>query len=342
MKTKLFSPVKFRELELKNRIVVSPMCMYSATDGVPNNWHLVHLGSRAVGGAGLVVCEATSVSPVGRISPADLGIWNQQQVEAFQPITGFIKSQNAVPAIQLAHAGRKATGVGTPIAPSAIPFSNSSAMPHAMTLSDLNQVLAEFETAAKHALQAGFLVAEIHMAHGYLLNEFLSPLSNHRTDEYGGSIENRMRFPLQVAQAIRKIWPENLPVFIRISATDWVSGGWTIEDSVVLSRKSKEIGIDLMDCSSGGSSPDAVIKSGPGYQVEFAERIRHGADIATGAVGMITDAHQAEEILQSSKADLIFIAREFLRDSYWPLHAATALGESVAWPKQYERAKPHP
>ncbi len=353
MKNLLFSPLKLRELEFKNRIAVSPMCQYSAQDGVPNQWHLVHLGSRAVGGAGLIVCEATGVSPVGRISAGDTGIWNIKQVEAFVPITSFIKSQNSVPGIQLAHAGRKAStrvpwagesvtsekGGWTPLAPSAVPFSDQSLMPREMSVADINLLVQQFAIATENSHQAGFEVVEIHMAHGYLLNEFLSPLSNFRKDEYGGTLENRMRLPLRVATEVRRAWPERWPVFVRISVTDWVQGGWTLEDSIVFAKELKKIGIDLIDCSSGGSSPNAKIPVGPAFQVPLSEGVRKGADISTGAVGLITEAEQAEDILQKKQADLIFLARELLRDPYWPLHAAKKLGVDIAWPKQYERAK---
>jgi 2,4-dienoyl-CoA reductase-like NADH-dependent reductase (Old Yellow Enzyme family) len=354
MKTKLFSPLKLRDLELKNRIAVSPMCQYSAENGVPNSWHLVHLGSHAVGGAGLVFCEATAVSPEGRISPADTGLWNEEQIQAFSEITEFIKAQNSVPGVQIAHAGRKAStpapwekqiqlneshGGWTPIAPSPIPFDDKSQVPREMTVQDLEKVSGQFIQATKNALKAGFQVVEIHMAHGYLLNEFLSPLSNLRKDDFGGSLENRMKFPLRIAAEIRKVWPTTWPVFTRISVTDWVEGGWTLEDSIIFSKRLKMLGIDLIDCSSGGSSPHAKIKAGPGYQVPFAEGVRKGAQMATGAVGIIVDPHQAEEILKSGQADLILMARELLRDPYWPLHAASILQEEVQWPKQYERAK---
>ena len=350
----LFSPFKIRNLELKNRIVVSPMCQYSATDGVPNDWHLVHLGSRAVGGAGVVMVEATGVEPDGRISPGDLGIWSDKQVQEFKKITSFIKSQNSIPAIQIAHAGRKASthipwqghgkvsesdGGWTPVAPSAVKYSENYPQPKELTKSEILKLKDKFVSATKNALTAGFQIVEIHMAHGYLLNEFLSPLTNKRSDEYGGSLENRMRFPLEVAAAMREIWPKDLPVFVRISATDWVEGGWTLEDSVVFAKKLKEIGIDLVDTSSGGTSPEQKIKIGAGYQVHLSDGVKKGAGIATGAVGIITEAKQAEDILQNKQADLIFIARELLRDPYWPLHAARELGVDVPWPNQYLRAK---
>jgi 2,4-dienoyl-CoA reductase-like NADH-dependent reductase (Old Yellow Enzyme family) len=354
MTAQLFTPLKLRELTLKNRIVVSPMCEYSAIDGVPNDWHLVHLGSRAVGGAALVIAEATGVSPEGRISPGDTGLWNDEQMRAWARITKFIREQGSLAGIQLAHAGRKASdsipwegeealspakGGWTPLAPSAIPFDPSSPMPKKMSLEDCLLVREQFEASTRRALEAGFQVVEIHMAHGYLLNEFLSPLTNGRKDQYGGSRENRMRFPLEVADTVRKIWPQEWPVFVRISATDWVDGGWNLEDSIAFARELKKIGIDLVDCSTGGTVPDAKIPAGPGYQVPFAEGVRKGADIATGAVGIITHAEQAEEIIQSGKADVVLLARELLRDPYWPLHAAKKLGADVAWPKQYARAK---
>lgn len=350
MNSVLFSPLKIRQLTLKNRIVVSPMCQYSAKNGIPDQWHLVHLGSRAVGGAALVFSEATSVSAEGRISDGDLGIWNEEQITAFQPITEFIKTQGSVPGIQLAHAGRKgSTPVSwkkhqpyeqwVPWAPSAIKFDTSSPQPKEMTAAEIDLLLKQFTTAAANSLKAGFQIVEIHMAHGYLLNEFLSPLTNLRKDEYGGSLENRMKLPLRVAKLIRDQWPSEWPVFVRISASDWVEGGWTIEDSVIFSKKLKDLGIDLMDCSSGGSVPHAKIAIGPGYQVPFSEEVRKKAEMATGAVGIITDAHQAEDILKQGKADVVFLARELLRDPYWPLHAAKSLGIDVPWPDQYARAK---
>ena len=331
------------------------MCQYSAKQGVPNEWHLVHLGSRAVGGAGLVIAEATAVSPEGRISPADLGIWNDEQVKAFQPITAFIGSQGAVPGIQIAHAGRKAStkipwegegviaedgGGWQTIAPSAIRFDDTYSQPKEMTRIDMKLVISQFRDAAKRSLAAGFKVAEIHAAHGYLLHQFLSPLSNHRKDEYGGSLENRLRFPLEVVKAVREIWPEDLPVFIRISATDWAEGGWDLKQSIEFAKILKEIGIDLIDTSSGGLVPRVTIPIGPGYQLPFAEAIRREAKIMTGGVGLITDAVQAEQFLTDEKADVVVIAREFLRDPYFPLHAAKLLGDDPQYPVQYLRAKP--
>ena len=353
--SKLFTPIKIRDLEFKNRIFVSPMCQYSAKDGIPNDWHLVHLGSRAVGGAGLVLTEATAVSPEGRISPADLGIWSNEQVSAFKRITNFIKSQGAVPGMQLAHAGRKAStkipwegdgevslssGGWQTIAPSAAPFSETYPKPKEMTKDDTKMVVEQFREAAQRSVGAGFQVAEVHMAHGYLLHQFLSPLSNHRKDEYGGELKNRMRFPLEVAEAVREVWPQNLPVFVRISATDWVEGGWDLPQSIELSRELKKIGIDLIDSSTGGVVPGAKIPMAPGYQVKFAEAIRGEAKILTGAIGLITEARQAENILVTEQADVVFMARELLRDPYFPLHAAKILGDDPQYPVQYLRAKP--
>jgi 2,4-dienoyl-CoA reductase-like NADH-dependent reductase (Old Yellow Enzyme family) len=351
---KLFTPLQLRELEFKNRIFVSPMCQYSATDGVPNTWHLVHLGSRAVGGAALVMAEATGVNAVGRISPGDLGLWNQEQMKAFQPITQFIKDQGAVPAIQLAHAGRKAStsapwsgdgplpvakGGWVPVGPEAVPFTEKHNVPKALTSQEIAGLVKDFEVATKLSLEAGFQVVEIHMAHGYLMHEFLSPLTNHRSDEFGGSLENRMRFPLQVVEVVRRAWPAKWPVFVRLSASDWVEGGWDLPQSIELSKKLKALGVDLIDCSSGGAVPDAKIPAGPGYQVPFAAGIRAGAGIATGAVGIITTAVFAEKVLNEGQADVIFLARELLRDPYFPLHAARDLGVEIPWPVQYERAK---
>ena len=352
----LFTPLQLRRITIRNRVFVSPMCQYSSTDGLPNDWHLVHLGSRAVGGAGLVMVEASAITPEGRISPADSGMWSPAHAQAFRPITAFIAQQGAVPAIQLAHAGRKAStaapwdgdhavlpeqGGWQPIAPSAVSFSSKSPTPREMTGRDLQQTLDTFVNAACLSLEAGFQVIELHLAHGYLLHEFLSPLSNHRTDEYGGSLENRMRLPLQVAAAVRGVWPEQYPLFVRISATDWKEGGWDLEQSVVLARQLKALGVDLIDCSSGGLVPDAKIPAAPGFQVPFAERIRRDVGIATGAVGLVTRPEQAEEILAWGQADAVFLARELLRNPYWPLHAAQVLGVEVDWPKQYARAKRH-
>jgi 2,4-dienoyl-CoA reductase-like NADH-dependent reductase (Old Yellow Enzyme family) len=350
----LFSSLRLRSIEFKNRIFVSPMCQYSSREGMPNEWHLVHLGTRAVGGAALVFDEATAVSPEGRISPWDTGIWSDQHVQAFRPITDFLKARGAIPGIQLAHAGRKASteapwrgrkavgekeGGWIPLAPSPLPFDETSPTPREMTKGEIENLISKFGAAAHRSRQAGFEVLELHLAHGYLAHQFLSPLSNHRSDEYGGELENRVRFPLQVARAVREAWPDHLPLFVRISCTDWVEGGWDLAQSIELSRRLKEIGTDLIDCSSGGLVPDAPIPAKPGYQTPFAAAIRRQAEIPTGAVGLITAPEQAEQIISTGQADAVLLARQFLRDPYWPLHAARALGVDVPWPKQYERAK---
>lgn len=355
MTSNLFTPFKLRSIEFRNRIFVSPMCQYSSQDGIPQAWHLVHLGSRAVGGAACVIQEATAVSAEGRISPSDAGIWNDAQMEAYKPITRFIKEQGAVPGIQIAHAGRKAsmpapwdgnkgldeTQGGWPVvAPSALPFNDDYPKPRVLTETEIGAVVQSFVQAAKRSLAAGYEVIEIHAAHGYLLHEFLSPLSNQRTDRYGGSLENRMRLTLEVAEAVRKIWPDHLPVLTRISASDWAEGGWDIQQSIELCKKLKVIGIDLIDTSSGGLVPYAKIPAAPNYQVPFAAAIRKDADMPTGAVGMITAPEQAETIIAQKQADVVLLARELLRDPYWPLHAAQALGTDIDWPKQYDRAKP--
>lgn len=349
--SKLFSPLQIRDLQFKNRIFVSPMCQYSSKDGMPNDWHIVHLGSRAVGGAALVMVEASAVSPEGRISPADSGIWSDDHAKAFQPIINFIKSQNAVPGIQLAHAGRKAStkppleGEGSiehpwqVIAPSAIPFAENYPAPREMDQSDMDRLAAQFEAAAQRSREAGFQVVEIHSAHGYLLHEFLSPLANKRSDEFGGSFENRVRLPLRIARTVRAAWPQDLPVFVRISSTDWVEGGWDLAQSIRFSALLKEIGIDLIDCSGGGIITGVKISAGPGYQTAFAAEIRKQAGIKTGTVGMIAEPFQAEHIINTGQADAILMAREFLRDPYWPLHAAKKLGVDIPWPPQYLRAK---
>ncbi len=354
MSSKLFSPIQLRETVIKNRIFVSPMCQYSAVDGIPNNWHLVHLGTRAVGGAGLVIAEATAVVAEGRITAGCLGIWSDAHTEAFKPITAFIRQHGAVPGIQIAHAGRKAStdlpwkggkfvseadGGWQTVAPSAIPFSPEHGAPRELTVAEIEETVQQFVDAAKRALEAGFEVIELHFAHGYLVNEFLSPNTNKRTDEYGGSLENRCRLPLNIAKLVREFWPQGKPVFARISATDWVDGGWDLEQSVQLSKWLKELGIDLIDCSSGGNAADAKIPAGPGYQTKFAETIRAEAGIATGAVGMITTAFQAETIIVTGQADAVLLARELLRDPYWPLHAAKELHVDLEWPDQYARAK---
>ena len=351
----LFSPLKLRELQFSNRIFVAPMCQYSSHNGMPTDWHLVHLGSRAVGGAGLVITEATAVTPDGRISPDDLGLWSEAHAEAFKPITRFIKEQGAVSGIQLAHAGRKASVAAPwlggeplnteqrgwqPLAPSPIPFAPGHPVPRQATAEDLSTIHNQFADAAQRALQAGFQVAELHMAHGYLLHQFLSPLSNHRNDEFGGSLENRMRFPLQIAGTVREIWPKNLPLFVRLSVTDWVDGGWDLEQSLELCRKLKELGIDLIDCSSAGLVSDAIVPVCPGFQTPLATAIKDQVGIATGAVGLITEPAQAEQIVSTGLADVVLLARELLRDPYWPMHAAQALGAGHPWPDQYLRAKP--
>ncbi len=353
--SKLFSPIKLRSVEFKNRILVSPMCQYSSEEGKPTDWHFVHLGSRAIGGASLVMVEATAVSPEGRISPEDSGIWSDAHGEEFKRITAFIEKQGAVPGIQLAHAGRKAStdvpwrnekplapseGGWQPLAPSPISFDEESPVPREMTKEDIKEVVSQFADGARRSLAAGFRVIEIHMAHGYLLHEFLSPLSNQRKDEYGGSLENRARFPLRVVRAVRDNWPSNLPLFVRISCTDWVEGGWNLSQSLNLSRRLKEIGVDLIDCSSGGTVPYAKIPAGPGYQTPFAAEIRSKAGIPTATVGLIMQPLQAEHILMTGQADAVMIARELLRDPYWPLHAAQALHVDLDWPPQYRRAKP--
>jgi len=350
---KLFHPLRLRQLEFKNRIAVSSMCEYSAVDGHPNAWHLVHLGSRAVGGAALVMAEASAVTEIGRISPGDTGLYLDSHATAWQPIVHFLKEQGAVTGIQLAHAGRKAStdapwrggkpltpeqGAWTPVAPSSIPFDTGHALPKELTIAELDQVVADFAQAAHRALAAGFQVVELHAAHGYLLHQFLSPLSNHRTDSYGGSFQNRIRLLVRVTQAVREAWPESLPLFVRISATDWKEGGWDLSQSIELSQCFKGLGVDLVDVSSGGAVPHVKIPVGPGYQVEFSEAIRKEAGIATGAVGMITEPAQADTILSSEQADLVFLAREFLRDPYWPRRAAKALGVEFSPPPQYARA----
>jgi len=329
------------------------MCQYSCEDGFATDWHLVHLGSRAVGGAGLVIAEATAVTADGRISPSDLGIWTDNHIAPLARVASFVRAQGAVAGIQIAHAGRKAStaapwlggatlkangGGWTPVAPSAIPFKDADAPPSELSVAEIQGVVEAFKQAAVRALEAGFQVLEIHGAHGYLAHEFLSPLSNHRVDQYGGSYENRIRFTLEAVQAVRSVWPESLPLFLRISATDWVEGGWTIEDSVELARRVKPVGVDLIDCSSGAMVPYAKISPVPGFQVPFAERIRRDADILTGAVGLITEPAQADAIVRSGQADLVLLAREFLRDPYWAIRTAKQLGAQQAAPVQYQRA----
>ena len=352
----LFEPLVLRSVTLPNRIAVSPMCQYSSVDGFANDWHLVHLGSRAAGGAGLVLTEATAVSPQGRISPQDLGIWNDDHIEPLARIVRFIEQRGSVAGIQLAHAGRKASTPppwenravtlseaegGWPIvAPSAVPFDDGCIVPTALTGDGIREIAASFVQAARRSLLAGFRIAEIHAAHGYLLHQFLSPLSNLRTDQYGGSFENRTRLLQDIVAAVRAIWPENLPLLVRISATDWVEGGWDIEQSLELARQLLPLGVDLIDCSSGGSAPHARVPLGAGYQTRFAEQIRRETGGKTGAVGLITAAAQADHIIRSGQADLVLLARELLRDPYWPLRAARELGHLTPWPAQYLRAAP--
>jgi 2,4-dienoyl-CoA reductase-like NADH-dependent reductase (Old Yellow Enzyme family) len=352
----LFQPLTLRSVTLRNRIGVSPMCQYSAVDGMANEWHFVHLGSRAVGGAGLVCVEATAVAPEGRITPGCMGLWSEQHVEPLARIVRFLKQHGAGPGIQIAHAGRKASaavpwrggahlsdseGGWTPLAPSAIPFGGTlNKVPHAVTVAEIARIQNDFVATAKRALAAGFKYLELHAAHGYLFNEFLSPLANHRTDQYGGSFENRIRLLVDTVRDIRKVWPDKLPLAVRISAIDWMPGGWDIEHSIALAKILKTDGVDLIDCSSGGIVPDAKITVVPGYQVPFAEKVRHGAGIATAAVGYITEPQQADDIIRQGRADLVLLARQFLRDPYWPAHAARVLGqkESVPPPPQYARA----
>jgi len=349
----LFSPITIRDIIFKNRIVVSPMCQYSASDGFANDWHLVHLGSRAVGGAGLIFTEAIAVSPEGRISSHDLGLWKHEHIDGLKRITTFIEQQGSIPGIQLAHAGRKASltrpwegdkyispelGGWKTIAPSPVSFSTNYDLPVEMTVADIKRIISDFKEATARAVIAGFKVLEIHGAHGYLVNEFLSPLCNKRSDEYGGDFHNRIRFLIELIQAVRSEWHNSLPLFLRISVSDWSADGWQVEDSIKLAEIVKNYGVDLIDCSSGGVSSDVKIPAKPGYQVPFSEAVKT-TGILTGAVGIIVSADQAEEILQKSQADMVFIAREFLRDPYFPLHAAGQLGEEIKWPDQYERAK---
>lgn len=351
----LFDPLRLRGLELPHRILVSPMCQYSCIDGIATDWHLVHLGSRAVGRAAAVFAEATAVTPDGRISSQDLGIWSDGHIEPLRRVFSFVERQGSIPGIQLAHAGRKAStsepwkggkpvsaehGGWTPIfGPSALPFNAGYQTPLPLSHSDIQQTVAAFADAARRAEAAGARIIELHAAHGYLLHSFLSPISNQRTDQYGGNFENRIRMVCETVAAVRNVWPEQLPLFIRISATDWVEGGWTVEDSVALVRRLKSLGVDLVDCSSGGNVAGARVPVGPGYQVAFAEQIRREGGMLTGAVGMITQPAQADQIIRSGQADVVFLARQFLRDPYWPLIASRELGHDIQWPVQYERAK---
>lgn len=352
--THLFAPLSIRDVSFRNRIAVSPMCQYSSQDGYANDWHLVHLTSRAVGGAGLVITEAAAVEPRGRISPADLGIWSDGQAEALAKIVAMIHNFGSVAGIQLAHAGRKAS-TATPwegggaldesqggwrpvVGPSAIAFNDSSPIPEALSIEGIQQITDAFVQAARRSLEAGFKVIEIHAAHGYLLHEFLSPLSNQRQDEYGGSFENRTRFLREVVQGVREVLPERYPLWVRISATDWVENGWDLEQSVALGDKLKSLGVDLIDCSSGAIIPGIKIPAGPGYQTPFAERIRREANIMTGAVGLITSPTQADHIIRTGQADMVLLARELLRDPYWTHRAAKELGHEKISPVQYDRA----
>lgn len=349
----LFDPLQQRSLSLRNRIAVSPMCQYSSVNGMPDDWHLVHLGARAVGGAAVVMTEAVAVSPEGRISPVDAGLWNEQQAQAWAPIAAFIARQGAVPATQLAHAGRKAAtappwdggkavaiadGGWTPLAPSALAFDAGYHLPQALDEAGIEQVIRQFRNSARLALDAGFELIELHAAHGYLLHEFMSPLANQRGDRWGGSFENRIRLVQQVLSALREVWPERYPLWLRISATDWAQGGWDIEQSIELCRTVQALGVDLVDVSSGGLVPGAQIPVAPNYQVPFAARIRRESAIATGAVGLITEAKQADVIIASGHADVVLLAREELRDPYFPRTAARALGAELVVPRQYQRA----
>jgi 2,4-dienoyl-CoA reductase-like NADH-dependent reductase (Old Yellow Enzyme family) len=349
----LFDPLSLRSLTLSNRIVVSPMCQYSSVDGFSNDWHFVHLGTRAVGGAALVMTEATAVTAAGRISPQDLGIYDERHVEGLARCVRFIHAQKTLAGTQLAHAGRKAStarpwdgggavppdeGGWEPVAPTGEAFASNYPTPRALSVDDLSAVIAAFRTAAGRALEAGFDVVELHAAHGYLIHQFLSPLVNTRADQYGGSYDNRVRLGLEIVDAVREVWPERLPLFVRISATDWKEGGWDLEQAVELARRLRAHGVDLVDCSSGGAVYDQQITLGPGYQVPFAERIRRDAGVPTGAVGLITNAEQADAIISHGQADVVLLARELLRDPYWPLRAAGHLGQQVPWPPQYLRA----
>jgi 2,4-dienoyl-CoA reductase-like NADH-dependent reductase (Old Yellow Enzyme family) len=352
--SKLISPLKIKDITFRNRITVSPMCQYSSEDGFATDWHLVHLGSRAVGGAGLIIQEASAVSPEGRITPADLGIYKDEHIEMLQRITTFIHEQGAVAGIQLAHAGRKAScarpwdggrqlnrekGGWQTVAPSAIPFLSNDVIPEMLDKNGIDKVITDFTNAAERALKAGYKVLEIHAAHGYLIHEFLSPLSNRRTDAYGGSFENRIRLLLDIIDAVKSVWPSNLPLFVRISATDWVEDGWNINESVKLAAVLYSRGVDLIDCSSAGLVPYAKIPVEPGFQVQFADRIKNETGIMSGAVGLITEVEQAEDILNQNQADLILMARQMLRNPYFALNAASKLEVDLEWPVQYSRAK---
>ncbi len=351
----LFDALTLRGVTLRNRIGVSPMCQYSSENGRATDWHLVHLGARAVGGAGLIICEATAVEPRGRITPGDAGLWCDDQIEPLARINRFLRAHGAVAGIQLAHAGRKAStarpwegggrvpadaGGWTPVAPSPIPFHEGDPPPRELTTADLEEIRAAFVAAAQRALAAGYEWLELHAAHGYLMHSFHSPLSNRRTDAYGGSFENRIRFTVETAQAVRQVWPERLPLAVRLSCTDWCEGGWTLDESIELARRLRDEGVDLIDCSSGGSTPHARVPLGPGFQVPLAEAVRRGAGVATAAVGLITEPQQADEIVRSGRADLVLVGRAALRNAHWALDAAKALGRAAACPPpvQYARA----
>ena len=353
--SQLFAPIRLRSIAVPNRIGMSPMCQYSAQDGLAQDWHFAHYGARAIGGVGLIVFEATAVAPEGRISPGDLGLWEERQVAPLAGIVRFVRAQGAVPTIQLAHAGRKgsigrgweaqralttAEGGWPVVAPSAMPFNDVYAMPRALDRSDIRRVVAQFASAAGRAREAGFQAVEVHAAHGYLLHQFLSPLANRRDDEYGGSFDNRARLLCEVVAAVRGVWPEDLPVLVRLSATDWVEGGWSADDTVALSARLKDLGVDLIDVSSAGLLPSVSVPAGPGYQTEFAARVRREAGIAVAAVGAITAPAQADHIIRTGQADMTFLGRELLRDPHWPLSAARALGVAAPWPNAYLRAAP--
>lgn len=350
----LFTPLQIKSVTFKNRLVVSPMCQYSSLDGFAGEWHLVHLGSRAIGGAGLVFTEATAVTPEGRISPSDLGIWKDEHIDSLKRITTFIETHGSVPGIQIAHAGRKSSqeapwrgskqvavedGGWETIAPSALAFKEGDPVPKALSRKEIAGLVKKFREAAERALKAGFKVLELHGAHGYLIHEFLSPLSNTRTDEYGGSFENRIRFLKEIVAAVRQVWPDNLPLFVRISATEYTPGGWTEQDSIALADVLKDMEVDLLDCSTGGNVSGVRITLKPLYQTDLAENIKKASGIRTGAVGLITTPQQAESVIAEKRADLVFMGREFLRDPYFPMRAAHVLGEDIDWPDQYLRAK---
>ncbi len=354
MKSMLFTPLTLRGVTLRNRIVLSPMCQYSAQEGQASDWHLVHLGARAAGGAGLVFTEACAVSPQGRISPADLGIWDDSHIPALARLTAFIRAQGAVAGIQLAHAGRKAStqvpwrggrpltpaeGGWEPVGPTAVPFDQGYPVPRVASAAELEGIVEAFAAAAARACEAGFQVVEIHAAHGYLVHSFLSPLTNRRSDAWGDGFNGRLRLLAQIVQEVRGRWPAELPLFVRVSASDWVEGGWSADDTVALARSLAPLGVDLVDCSSGGLLPGVTIPAAPGYQVPFAERVRREAQVAAGAVGLITEPVQAEAIVSEGRADLVFLGRQLLREPSWPLRAARELGVEGPWPVQYLRAR---